>query len=325
MKFSVVVPVYNTEKYLNRCLDSILSYRGDDLEVIALDDGSTDGSPAILQSYRDARLNVVHKQNEGVFKTWKKGVMLASGDYIVFADSDDYVSEELFPVLKGILAERDYDVVQLGWTEKYIKKEVRMTGAPGLKEGSYEGEALEEIIRERVKMSKDKIISTTRWAKAYRTDFLREVLTHSMEQITMFEDDSITRPCLSLMKSFYYSETPLYVHFCCVGGSICNSVEKYAAYFADCKNLVAFFEEKRDIFGFSQETLDLFAAHYFLSIIGEAVSKKENRVAKRMLSDESVKGALKKKKGLKCFLLRHRRFTLFRILKRTKDFIINRY
>lgn len=325
MKFSVIVPVYNTEKYLRRCIDSILAYNGDDIEVIAVDDGSTDGSLALLHGYDDPRLKVFHKENEGVFQTWKKGVTLASGEYIVFVDSDDSIDGQMFPTLNDILSCRDYDMVQLCWIEKYVKHERRFEGVPGLKEGSYEGEALETVIRENVKMLADKNISTTRWAKAYRAEFLKGILPDTMAQICMLEDDSITRPCLSLMKSFYYSEKALYIHDCCVSGSICNSVEKYGSYFNDCKNLLSYFREKKDLFGFSQETLDRYAAYYYSSIMGEAVRKKAKKVAKEMLADENVVAALKKNGGLKCWLLRHRLFWVFRFMKWSRDLLLRRY
>ena len=325
MKFSVIVPVYNAEQYLGRCIDSILTYQGEEIEVIAIDDGSTDSSLAVLQSYSDERLKVIHKENEGVFKTWKRGVTFASGEYIVFVDADDYVSERLFPILNEILSDRDYDMVQFGWIEKYVKRERKFEGAPGLKEGCYEGEALETVIREYVKMLGGKNFSTTRWAKAYRAQFLKEILPDTMEQITMFVDDSITRPCLSMMSSLYYTDTALYIHYCCVSGSICNSTQKYDAYFKDCKNLIAYFEEKRDKFGFTQETLDRFAAHYFSGMLGEAVRKRSKKAAKAMLADRSVTDALKKSGDLKCRLLRHRFFALYRLMKWTKDVFLHRY
>lgn len=94
-KISVIVPVYNKEKYLNNCLDSILSQTYDNIELLLVDDGSTDGSAAICDDYakKDSRVRVIHKQNGGVSSARNLGIESAGGDHITFCDADD----ELLP------------------------------------------------------------------------------------------------------------------------------------------------------------------------------------------------------------------------------------
>ena len=91
---SVIVPVYNTEQYLSRCIDSILTQTYPDFELILLDDGSTDGSGAICDEYeeKDDRIQVIHKLNGGAASTRNVGIDVAKGEYIAFCDSDDLVS-----------------------------------------------------------------------------------------------------------------------------------------------------------------------------------------------------------------------------------------
>lgn len=91
---SVIVPVYNVEKYLHRCIDSILAQTFTDFELILVDDGSADGSGAICDEYaaKDSRVRVIHKENGGVSASRNTGMDAATGDYILFCDSDDYVS-----------------------------------------------------------------------------------------------------------------------------------------------------------------------------------------------------------------------------------------
>lgn len=323
-KYSVIIPVYNTEKYLRECIGSILAYGGEEIEVIAVDDGSTDGSLAVLRSFGDPRLHVFHKENEGVFKTWKYGLRQAAGEYIVFVDSDDYIDASLFPFLNELLRERSYDVIQYGWTEIFEKKTKRCVGLSGMKEGVYEGEALEALIRGRVKLLGKGDISTLRWAKAFRAAFLKEILPFTMEEICMYEDDSITRPCLSLMKSFYYSEKDFYTHRSNVPTSLCNSLERLEGYAADCRNLIGFFAEERERFGFSEETLQAFAARYYSAVLGDAVWAKKKELANRILSDKSVVAALKQRGGVKCWLLSHRWFAAFRWMRKVKRFMTDR-
>lgn len=92
---SVIVPVYNVELYLNRCIDSILSQTFKDFELILVDDGSTDNSPSICDQYkRDDRIIVLHQENSGVSVARNNGVKISSGDYITFIDSDDWIAPE---------------------------------------------------------------------------------------------------------------------------------------------------------------------------------------------------------------------------------------
>lgn len=93
---SIIVPVYNVEKYLSRCIDSILNQTFSDFELILVDDGSNDCSPAICDEYskRDSRISVVHKENGGVASARNVALRIAVGQYIMFCDSDDYVSPD---------------------------------------------------------------------------------------------------------------------------------------------------------------------------------------------------------------------------------------
>jgi glycosyltransferase len=95
-KISVIVPVYNTEKYLRRCVDSILAQTYTDFELLLIDDGSTDGSPAICDEYAalDSRVRVFHKPNGGVSSARNLGLDHARGEWITFCDADDYVYPE---------------------------------------------------------------------------------------------------------------------------------------------------------------------------------------------------------------------------------------
>ena len=95
MKYSLVIPVYNVEKYLSRCLDSIISQTYNNFEVICVNDGSTDSSQRILESYvkKDARIKLVNQDNRGLGEARNTGIAYATGDYIWFIDSDDWIPD----------------------------------------------------------------------------------------------------------------------------------------------------------------------------------------------------------------------------------------
>ena len=105
MLFSIVIPVFNSEKYLRKCLESVLRQTFSEFEIIIIDDGSTDSSPIILDKFaeEDSRIQVYHMRNEGVTKARKIGVSLTKGDYIIFVDSDDTINCELLSNIERTL------------------------------------------------------------------------------------------------------------------------------------------------------------------------------------------------------------------------------
>lgn len=110
---SVIVPVYNAEKYIKKCLDSIINQTYRNLEIITVDDGSTDNSGLICDEYakKDSRIIVIHINNSGVSAARNQGLKIAKGDYIGFVDSDDYISENMYEMLFSAMKKDDADLV----------------------------------------------------------------------------------------------------------------------------------------------------------------------------------------------------------------------
>lgn len=110
---SIIVPVYNAEKYLDRCVNSILNQTYRDFELILVDDGSRDGSGKLVDTYadKDPRVIVIHQENKGVSAARNKGISIAKGKYMAFVDADDYVSEEYLEILVHTLKHEDADIV----------------------------------------------------------------------------------------------------------------------------------------------------------------------------------------------------------------------
>jgi len=115
-KISVIVPVYNSEKYLRRCIDSLLTQSFTNFEIIAVNDGSTDNSLEILREYKakDSRIIVIDKPNEGVSATRNCGIEVAKGEYIMFCDSDDFVHPQFCELLLDAAANNNEDFVVCG-------------------------------------------------------------------------------------------------------------------------------------------------------------------------------------------------------------------
>lgn len=117
MRFSVIIPVYNAEKTLRRCVDSVLSQLGDRDELILVNDGSRDSSGAICAEYagRDARVRLIDKENGGVSSARNAGLDTAQGKYVIFVDSDDYVSPTLYQDIDAVLQEDDWDLIRFSY------------------------------------------------------------------------------------------------------------------------------------------------------------------------------------------------------------------
>ncbi len=126
MKISTIVPVYNTEKYVGRCIDSIIAQTFSDWELILVDDGSSDGSPKILEDYKekDSRIKVIHQMNAGPGLARNRGIENAAGEYIVFIDSDDVIKPDYFEKLSEETADVVFiDVDQVDENFNVIHKE----------------------------------------------------------------------------------------------------------------------------------------------------------------------------------------------------------
>lgn len=112
---SVIVPVYNVEKYLERCINSIIQQSYNNLEIILIDDGSTDASGKICDEYKekDDRIIVIHKENGGLSDARNAGIKIFTGEYVTFIDSDDYVSKNMVSNMLDILEKSSCRIVQV--------------------------------------------------------------------------------------------------------------------------------------------------------------------------------------------------------------------
>lgn len=120
-EISIIVPIYNVERYLHKCVDSILNQTFSDIEIILVDDGSVDNSGAICDEYelQDSRVRVIHKENGGLSSARNTGLDIARGKYIGFVDSDDYIANDMYEVLYRQLIEHQADLSSVGIIDVY--------------------------------------------------------------------------------------------------------------------------------------------------------------------------------------------------------------
>lgn len=168
---SVIVPVYNTEEYVRGCIHSILGQSLDGLELILIDDGSSDGCPAIIdeEARHDNRIRVLHKSNAGQQAAIADGVKMSKGEWIAFVDSDDTLPADALKTLLGY-ASSETDIV-VGFSY------------PG------DGTVVQVPIKDwRIKMLKSDVILCTRWGKLYRRDLFNDDVCYVPADVRVGED-----------------------------------------------------------------------------------------------------------------------------------------
>lgn len=136
-ELSIIVPVYKVEKYLPRCIDSILAQTFGDFELILIDDGSPDGCGRICDEYaqKDKRIVVIHQKNMGVSAARNAGLDIAHGRYIGFVDSDDWIEPQMYEVMMDAIRENGADMAVCG--VRYADEDGKFTRADRLSEGVY--------------------------------------------------------------------------------------------------------------------------------------------------------------------------------------------
>lgn len=157
MLISYLVPVYNVEKYIRQCLDSILSQKGADYEVVLLDDGSTDSSGIICDEYAQAYpeiVRVIHKENEGLLATRRRGFREARGDWFLCVDSDDYIMENHLQTIVGAIREYECDMLMFDAESFYPDGHSEPSGIGISSVQVWEGDGKQELYKMRLLKNK---------------------------------------------------------------------------------------------------------------------------------------------------------------------------
>ncbi len=214
MLFSVIVPIYRVEKYLRRCIDSVLAQTFTDFELILVDDGSTDNCPAICDEYaaKDNRIKVVHKQNGGLVSARQAGIRVAEGDYIFNLDGDDAIYPDALESAKNIIEKTNPDIVSFSY-RKCIDGIEREVVEDLAEEGLYKKADLEEKIYPNLLSNKDmKNLFYFVWGKAIRRDLAIKYQLKVNPAISLGEDLSCSTPCYLEAETVYMSKKPIYLY-----------------------------------------------------------------------------------------------------------------
>lgn len=212
---SVIVPVYNSEKYLQRCLDSIIQQKYEELEIILVDDGSTDVSAQICDEYakRDCRVKVFHKQNGGAGSARKEGIRHARGNYITCVDSDDWIEDYSYDDLMEIANRYNPDMIACSFIKEFGNFHTVREDYPN--EGYYSKNQFHEIIK-KAGDEEDffcEVINGSLCCKIFRRGLFDEFQMSVPDEIKMGEDVAVILPLIFHIDSVYVSKKAYY-HYC---------------------------------------------------------------------------------------------------------------
>lgn len=220
--FSIIVPVYNTEKYLRRCLDSLVNQTFNDIEIIIVNDASQGNCKEIIEEYqkKDNRIKYIeHSENKSLLQARKTGNIASTGKYIMYVDSDDELDintcQEIFNVIKN----KDYDIIHFGTKiiSDFDSKDIKWNLSTNRFNINSEF-LLNEVI--------DKKISHNMWAKAFNINIIKKLIENISDIQIMNSEDMLQ--CLIAFyfaKSYKVIQKPLYIYYADIGVSNKNTNE----------------------------------------------------------------------------------------------------
>ena len=246
---SVIVPIYNVEPYLEQCIESIVNQTYTNLEIILVDDGSTDGGGRICDEYvkKDKRVKVIHKKNGGLVSTRKAGIQIATGDYATYVDGDDWLEEDAYESLVTFFQGEAPDIISYGMEENYTDKVVVCKNK--IPAGYYSGEKMKSEIHPYMLYSGEFYefgVIPNIWAKLVKRDLLLECQMAIKDKVNIGEDAICNMAVFLKAKSCILSDKILYHYRKRMDSMMGSSVEweRIRALFQNLKEVLLKGEEE---------------------------------------------------------------------------------
>ena len=215
---SIIVPVYNAEKYLKKCIESILEQTYTNLEIILINDGSKDTSKIICDEYakKDDRIVVIHKENEGVGRARNDGLDRATGKYIAFVDSDDYIEKNAIEILYNTLIEKKVDCVKGNYDI------ITSTGVNQNTELKLDKKYEDDEIKEFVYHLLSERVRSFLWLLLIKKEYIKDRFN---EELFLYEDVNFYLSFLGNIRSIYVFSEVIY-HYVITENSLSRDTNK---------------------------------------------------------------------------------------------------
>ena len=211
---SIVVPIYNVSEYLEKCIESLIKQTYENIEIILVDDGSTDGCETICDTFsqKDSRIRVIHQENSGLTVTRRNGVNRASGYFVGFVDGDDWVEPNMYEKLYTYMMRYDVDIVTSRGYREYEGVYEKPVLGDNIESGKY---IVDKYILERsiAGSGHDERINGAVWNKLFKRESISKVLNNIPDCVHGYFDDTVCIVGTLLQsKSIYVSKDILYHH-----------------------------------------------------------------------------------------------------------------
>lgn len=313
---SVVIPVYNSAKYLRECLDSIVSQSFSNWEVVAVDDGSSDESPAILDEYaaKDCRFKIIHKENGGVSAARNDGLAAAIGEYVLFVDSDDWMDCDALRMYCDEVCRTGADVIisdHWTWKENGVETEHQFFAQDFVVKDKTGIQALQRMVLYRgyspYPSARCSYMFSALWSKLIRRQLLLENGIQFSRALKLYEDGLFALQVFHFAKSVAYKQVLTY-HYRVLNNSLCHINEQRLV--TDSSNILNEIQSFMDVFdkdralesAFLSRALFLtkkMALRSFFCKGAQGTFFRRYRAFKAILLTEPYNAAVKKAKALK--------------------------
>lgn len=249
-RVSIVIPIYNVEKYLERCIESVLIQTENNLEIILVDDGSPDKCPYICDEYakKDDRIRVIHKKNGGLASARNAGMSIAQGKYLFFLDSDDWLEPDGIQILYDVAEKYQVDFVRYrafrtGWPGLPYNAPCVLEAARELQGGYYDKKRIIREVYPRLLVTSSLTMGAIvgAWGSLYNMEFLRKNQLHFFESIKYSEDIIFSAMVVKQAEHFYYIDKPGVYHYFYNPASISKSFKKDR--WDSCKKMITISEK----------------------------------------------------------------------------------
>ena len=287
--FSIIVPVYNVGKYIEKCIESIINQTYQDLEIILVDDGSTDDCPEICDRFaaEDKRIKVIHKENGGLMSARQAGLKIACGEYVGFVDGDDWIEPDMYESFYSAVKAHNPDIAMCEFYFAYPDKKVASSQI--LSAEFYDKKDMEKKLYPYMLFNKSFYkfgIFPCCWSKLFKKELLEKCLYKVTPEIRVGEDAAFTYPCLLLANSAAYVKKSLYNYRV-------NPESMTKAYSRDMEDTILIpYEILKKAFADYDYNLSAQLSYYLIYLVNMMIRNEANPGNKKTLAE--IKNTLKK-------------------------------
>lgn len=273
VKVSVIVPVYNVENYIRKCLDSLVNQTLEDIEIIVVDDGSKDSSASIIKEYTDKYKNIKYykKENGGLSDARNFGMQYAKGKYIAFLDSDDYIDVNTYKIMYEKATKEDSDIVECNFYWAYEKKHKKDIG--------------EKYKVKKEMLEKARVVA---WNKLYKKELLEQAQIKFPKGL-QYEDVEFFYKLVPHIEKVSFVNEPL-IYYVQRKNSLSNAQnEKTKDIFTVLDNVISYYKEK-NLYEKYKEVLEYTYTRLLLCSSFKRITKiKDNNIKKDLLNQTWIK------------------------------------